>query len=93
MRDWGSFLQHCQLLALVLGADERAGGRQAADTVAVGVGKLQCFRRDDRCNGLVLFQGHNSNTLAVAGGLGSDLRRVDQQHPACAGAASGSLSE
>ena len=44
MRDWGSFLQHCQLLALVLGADERAGGGQAADTVAVGVGKLQRFQ-------------------------------------------------
>ena len=53
-------------------------GGQAADTVAMGVGKLQRFRRDDRCNGLVLFQGHNCNTLAVAGGLGSDLRRVDQ---------------
>ena len=92
MRDWGSFLQHCQLLALVLGADERAGGGQAADTVAVGVGKLQRFRRDDRCNGLVLFQGHNSNTLAVAGGLGSDLRRVDQQHPASAGADGSSVS-
>ena len=60
MRDWGSFLQHCQLLALVLGADERAGGGQAADTVAVGVGKLQRFRRDDRCNEMCIRDSPNT---------------------------------
>ena len=33
-----AFLQHRHLLPFILRADERAGGRQAADAVAVGVG-------------------------------------------------------
>ena len=52
----------------------------------MGVGQLQRIRRDDGGDGLVLFQGHDRHALTVAGGLGGDLRRADQQHPARTGA-------
>ena len=78
--------QQAHLLALVLGADQRTGGGQAAHAVAVGVGQLQGISRHHRGNGLVLFQGDHRHALTVAGGLGGDLRRAHQQHPTGTGA-------
>ena len=78
--------QHRHLLPFILRADERTGGRQAADAVAVGICQFKRIRRDDGDDGLVLFQGHDGHTLAVAGGLCGDLRRADQKHPSRAGA-------
>ena len=52
----------------------------------MGVGQLQAIRRHHRGNGLVLFQGDHRHALTVAGGLGGNLRRAHQQHPAGAGA-------
>ena len=52
----------------------------------MGVRQLQRVRRHHRSDGLVLFQSNHCHALTVAGGLGRDLRRANQQHPAGAGA-------
>ena len=52
----------------------------------MGICQLQGICRHHRDDGLVLFQGDHCHALTVAGGLGGDLRRTHQQHPAGTGA-------